>query len=254
MKKSAIVTLCLIVFCFTAVSVHAHMLWLTPGSRAPEPAETVEIMVGFGHHFPQGKMEKQGRLQGVYAVAPDGDRIACKSKSPSLYTFAPEQKGIYWIYTALKPGFVSNTTTGRKLGNKQTLEGVVACFAFRISAATPIRCGDAGGYEPGKGEHKLEIFPVQNPAGLGANDTLDLKVVFEGKPLAGASVVSASAAESGRKEHGASETLKTNARRIVSVKLTSGGPWMFTARHKTPYPDKLECDSFSYSTSLTLDF
>jgi hypothetical protein len=37
------------------------------------------------------------------------------------------------------------------------------------------------------------------------------------------------------------------------VKIDSAGAWMFTARHKRPYPEKDLCDTYSYCTTLRLD-
>jgi len=260
MKKYTLTTaLSLMAFFLMAASAQAHMLWLTPDNTSPAPGETVTLTIGFGHHYPQGEMEKAGRLQRVYAVYPDGSEIDCQALSPSTYTFTPEQKGTYWLYAAMKPGFVSNTTQGRSLGNKQTLENVVSCFAFRISAMTPIRCGD-GQWRPAKADaYELEVIPADDPAKIAKGDMIAMKVLFKGKPLAGASVIPAAAdAEHPQghdqgHDHG-SDAVETDADGIARIKLTSDGPWMFTARHKMPYPNKELCDTFSYCTSLTFDF
>ncbi|MGM0453927.1 MAG: DUF4198 domain-containing protein [Thermodesulfobacteriota bacterium] len=263
MKKIALSVLSGFMLLCLAASVQAHMLSLTPGSDAVSVGETVRVEVGFGHEYPHGKMEKEGRLKSVYAVAPDGTEIDGKSLSPSEYTFTPKQKGIYWVYAVMKPGFVSNTTQGRKQGNKQTLEGVLSCFAYRISAVTAVRCGKPSDYTVSNGARALEIFPADDPAGKGEGDTIALKVLFQGKPLAEAPVTPASAAHDhghghghgdGHGGHGHNKPVKTDSDGIARIDLTSGGAWLFTAKHKTPYPDRDKCDSYSYITSLTMDF
>lgn len=260
MKKYGLITaLNLMLFCLIATSAQAHMLWLTPDKPSPKPGETVTVTIGFGHHYPQGTMEKEGRLKRVYAVAPDGGEIDCQALSTSTYTFTPQQKGTYWLYAVMKPGFVSNTTKGRKLGNKETLENVVSCSAFRISAMTPVRCGDSK-WRPAKGgAHELEVIPTGDPEAVDKGETIALKVLFQGKPLAGASVTPA--ASNAEHHHGhdqghdhGQDAVETDADGIARIKLTSDESWLFTARHKTPYPDEELCDSFSYITSLTLDF
>ena len=243
-----------------AISANAHMLWLTPESNAVSVGESVQIEIGFGHEYPHGKMEKKGMLASVYAVAPDGTEIDAEATSPSTYTFTPEQEGIYRIYSALKPGFVSNTVSGRKLGNKQSLENVVDCFAYRISAVTAIRCGQSEAGEAKRGNPELDIVPVRDPANLGKGDTLALKVLFKGKPLAGASITPAAAAHhhGGGHSHGHGHShnanVETDSDGIARIKLKSDGWWLFTARHQMPYPDRDKCDSYSYSTSLTIEF
>jgi len=261
MKKYGLLALLgLIGFCVFAASAQAHMLWLTPDNTSPEPGETVTITIGFGHHYPEGKMEKADRLKSVHAIAPDGSEIACQAISPAAYTFTPNQKGTYWLYAAMKPGFVSNTTKGRKLGNKETLENVISCSAFRMAAMTAIRCGEAK-WRPAKSEvHELEIIPADNPAVIDKGDTIALKVLFQGKPLAG-TTISPTAASHGKHNHGHShdpnhghETVETDADGIARIKLTADGSWLFNAKHETPYPNEALCDSFLYITSLTLDF
>ncbi len=261
MKKYGLPALLgLIGFCVFAVSAQAHMLWLTPDNTSPKPGETVTITIGFGHHYPEGKMEKEGRLKAVYALAPDGSEIECQALSPATYTFTPDQKGTYWLYAAMKPGFVSNTTRGRKLGNKETLENVVSCSAFRMSAITPIRCGDSAWQPAKKNAHELEIMPAGDPETIGKGDTIALKVTFQGKPLAGASI-SPAAASHEKHDHGHGHdhnhghaAVETDADGIARVQLTADGPWLFTARHQMPYPKETICDSFAYITSLMLDF
>lgn len=259
-KYGFITTLSLLIACFFPLSAQAHMLWLTPDNTSPEPGESVRITIGFGHHYPEGKMEKADRLKSVHAVSPDGSKIECQALTPATYTFTPDQKGTYWLYAAMKPGFVSNTTKGRKPGNKETLENVVSCSAFRMSAMTPIRCGEAD-WQAAKSEaHELEIIPAENPAAISKGDTIVLKVRFQGEPLAGASV-SPAAASHGKHDHGhghghnhGHEAVETDADGIARIQLSTDGTWLFTARHQRPYPDEEICDSFAYITSLTLDF
>jgi uncharacterized GH25 family protein len=259
MKKYGFLTvLTLIVFCMTAAAAQAHMLWLSPDKTTPAPGETVEITIGFGHHFPHGKMEKQGRLKAVYAVAPDGSKVQCKAQSPAAYTFTPKQEGTYWLFAAMKPGFVSNTTQGRSLGNKKTLENVVSCSAFRLSAMTAVRCGKADWKAAGTDAFDLKLMPVSDPADLKKGDAIALQVLFQGEPLAGASITPSTAVHShnedgGHGHHGASGEVETNADGIARVELDSDGAWMFTARHERPYPEKELCDTYSYCTTLRLD-
>ena len=252
MKKLITITaLGLLCLCLSAPA-GAHMLWLTPDSHSVQPGQEVTVTIGFGHHYPEGQIEDQKRLKRVYAKAPDGSEVACNFQSPSACTFVPEQKGVYWLYAAMNPGFVSNTTSGKKLGNKKTLSNVVSCFAFRISAMTPVWCGtDADWNPPGAGALDLEMVPVNDPANIGKGNNLVLKVLFGGEPLAGASVASARAGDNPGNGPG---TVETNTEGIARIELPSAGSWLFTANHQRPYPDKEKCDSFSYNTALTLDF
>jgi len=227
---------------------------LTPDNHQPKPGETIRITIGFGHHYPQGVMDKEGMVDRVYAVTPEGTQIDAETLSPSTYTLTTATEGTYRLYAALNPGFVSNTTEGRTVGNKKTLSNVVSCFAYRIAAMTLVTCGDKPQENFKKGVLDLEVIPRKDTDGHHDPHTTTLQVFFQGKPLAGAQVMAACSGRPSASEH--SEPLKTttDADGMAKIKRTGGGSWLFTARHKLPYPDTDECDEYSYSTSLTLDF
>ena len=150
----------------------------------------------------------------------------------------------------MKPGFVSNTTTGRKLGSRKTLDNVVSCFAYRIMADTLVCCGSSGKDGIDATNESLEIVPLQNPAEMDNGGKLPVKVLFEGKPLSGVAVT---ATRAGLDKE---DTVKaaTDGKGMATLQLPHEGPWMLMARYKMPYPDKGECDEYSYCKTLTLQF
>jgi uncharacterized GH25 family protein len=260
-RKSVLGLICFFPL-FLSAPAGAHMLWLTPSDAAPAPGETVQVTIGFGHHFPKGKMEKKGRLARIHAVAPDGGDVECEPVSAFAYRFTPRQEGTYWLYAELKPGFISSTPTGRQRGSRKTLDTVVSCSAYRISAMTAVRCGGGNWRAPKGGALDLELMPVSDPANTGKKDELAIKVLFQGRPLAGARITPQAAEGSGSRHHHGShhhshdsaDILETADDGIARVRPSAGGAWLFTARHKRPYPEPQVCDTYSYSTSLTMDF
>jgi uncharacterized GH25 family protein len=237
-----------------AAPVSAHMLWLNVNNYQPKVGETVYVEIGFGHKYPRDEVLKPGRMQQVQALDPEGRSVALEEVFPSFYKFTPQKEGTHRIVAALKPGFVSNTTQGRKLGNRKTLPEVVSCFAFRMMATALITCGGKSGGQAGAGEEGLEILALKDPAELKAGESLPLKVVFQGKPLGDAELKATCAQCDADEEHPWVQQIKTDAQGLVRIKPSAKGPWGFIVSHRIPYSNPDECDKYFYQTSLTVGF
>ncbi len=245
----------LICFFVAPSAANAHMIWLTPDNSASKPGDTVTVTLGFGHHFsPEEVMEKEGRMERVCAVSPDGTEIDLKAVTPSQYTLTPETAGAYAVYATMKSGCMSTTTTGRKMGNRKTLEGVVSCFGFEMSAMTTVLCGEGAGTGFGKDMLTVDIIPQKDPAAVGVGDVLPLLVLYQGKPLTGATLSAVGAGCKLTEDLSWDQEVETNADGIAQVGISVSGPWLFSVRHKIPYADPEACDDMVYSTTLTLDF
>jgi uncharacterized GH25 family protein len=255
MKKYALP----IIVCFTLVmagqTAQAHMLWLTPEKAAAAAGEPIRITIGFGHHFsPEEVMEKEDRLERVYAVAPDGREIDAQPVNPSTYIFTPDKEGAYAIYAAMKSGFMSTTTTGRKMGNKQTLDGVLSCFAFKMAAMTSVSRGTGSGANFSGKALDLEIIPQKDPKSVKVGDSLPLLVMFQGAPLADAEVGAVGANSKKEKDQDWDQQVKTDAKGMANIAINVDGAWLFSVRHKIPYAVADICDDSVYSTTVTLNF
>ncbi|MDY6822879.1 MAG: DUF4198 domain-containing protein [Thermodesulfobacteriota bacterium] len=246
--KTIVITGLMVLLVGTAA--HAHMLWFNVSDHTPEKGDTVSLEIGFGHHFPNGEEIKAGRLKPLEIITPDGRSITAKEVYTGYYTFTPEQEGVYWVGTAMKPGFVSNTTTGRKLGSRKTLDNVVSCFAYRIMADTLVCCGASEKTAIDATNESLEIVPLQNPVKIDNSRNLSVKVLFEGTPLAGVDVT---ATRQGLEKEEIVKAI-TDSKGNALLALNHEGPWMLMARHKKLYPDKAECDEYSYCKTLTIQF
>lgn len=254
MKKHILCMTLFILSVAVAAPSSAHMLWLNVNNYQPAAGETVYVEIGFGHKYPRDEVIKPGRMQQVCAVDADGQRFALEEIFPSFYRFTPQKEGAYRILAALKPGFVSNTTEGRKLGNRKTLSEVVSCFAFRMTATALITCGGKSGTQAGAGEEGLEILALKTPAELKAGESLPLKVLFQGKPLGDTELKATCARCDVDEEHPWVQQAKTDAEGLVRIEPTAKGPWGFIVSHRIPYSNPDECDDYFYQTSLTVGF
>ncbi len=79
--------------------------------------------------------------------------------------------------------------------------------------------------------HRLEIVPLANPARLPAGTDVEVQILFEGKPLAGAQV---SAGPAGMKGHEFPSVARTAASGRVRLGATSKGLWYVRLIHMIP--------------------
>jgi len=219
---------------------------------SPDPGETVWIEIGWGHKYPRDQVMTEGRLERVYIIDAKGQELPVEKIFPSFYKFTPRTKGAYQIIAKLNPVFLSKTTEGRKLGNKKSLSNVVSCTQYIMNGKAMIEVGgDKEGFSRQTAE-PLGILPLKDPGSLAVGDTLPVKIVFEGKPLAGAKLqCTYTGYEADKEKHWAVEK-DSDSKGIVRVKLNANGQWLFNTSHTTPYPDKSEADEYSYRTSLTI--
>ena len=162
--------LLLIFFTLMTISAQAHMLWLNVSNYYPDVGDIVWVEIGWGHKYPRDEVIGEGWLEQVYAINPKGEKVFLEKIFPSFYRFVPKLRGAYLIVAKLKPGFVSITTEGHKLGNKKQLKNVVSCFKYIMNAKALIEVGGkSNGFSCITGE-PLEIIPLKDPYGVTVED------------------------------------------------------------------------------------
>ena len=231
---------------FTTVA-GAHMLWLNVNNYSPAQGEEIYIEIGFGHHFPADEAMKDGRIEAVYVMTPDNTKVEAEKVFPGFYKYTPQSKGTYRLVAALNPGFMSKTTKGRKMGNRKTLDDVVSCFSFDIQGHAIVTCGGSDGTSAPVSGGALDLLAVKPNA-----RDISLQAMFNGAPLADASLSGACMTCPQDKENPWSVETKADAKGVAALTTTSKGPWLFMVRHKIPYKDSSICDDDSYCTTLTL--
>jgi uncharacterized GH25 family protein len=94
----------------------------------------------------------------------------------------------------------------------------------------------------------LELVPEKNPYSLRPGDTLPVRLLFRGQPLAGALV---HAALHGQPDAGASARTGPDGR--AKLKLSRDGFWMIKAVEMGPAPQGVDADWQSLWASLTFE-
>ena len=233
------------------VPAQAHFFWLMPDQTAAV-GKPGQVEVGFGHKFPKDEEIKAERLQSVKVIGPDGKELPLTKISTVRYEFVPPAAGFYLISAQMKPGFVCRTPQGMKMQTKKELPDAEFCFHFDMACKTLVDVGkQSQGYHQ-SAKSVLEVMPLQAPNTLKAGGEFPVKVLFQGKPLPGAEITVTHTQWPDPKKQFA-VVGKTDAQGEFRLKLDKPGRWLVIAGHKTPYPDKTECDENMYRASLSFE-
>jgi len=248
MKRNWIIfTLALVLL--LPLTAEAHMLWLLPDQDAPNVNQPVQVEIGWGHKFPKDEEIKADRLGSIKAVGPDGQEVPLKKISTILYEFVPSKKGVYLIAAQVAPGFLTKTPNGFKLQNKKGVPDATTCFHFDMATKTLVNVGRQRQGFDRLSQSTLEIVPLKNPATVKRGAGLPVKVMFQGKPLAGVEVKVTHEAMPDPKKPVVSLG-KTDAKGEILVKLDKPGRWLLFVTHKTPFEHPDECDENLYNASF----
>lgn len=143
------------------------------------------------------------------------------------------------IVADLESGYWSKTVYGLKnLPKRKSTRPIESFKAYHYSKSI-VANGEAA-VKPMEGL-KLDIIPMKNPLELKAGDTLQLKVLFEGKPLAGTTL------EGDHQKSGV-----TDKEGLVKVPLKKGRQ-IFTAERRDPLKNDPDADFIETTTTLTFE-
>ena len=150
----------------------------------------------------------------------------------------------------MKPIFMSVTPEGRKMQSKKGLPDAISCRYVEFFAKAIFHAGKPGGsaYKSVLGQ-TIELVPQEDPGLMKVGDSLPVKVVFEGKPLAGEFVYATYVGFSTREDY--AFTTKTNREGIANIRITHPGIWWVKVPYTRPHDDQSECDVDQYATILT---
>lgn len=251
-------------------SVQAHNLWLNPGNYYPQVGTTVDIGIGWGHRYPANRVDqemKEGRLEEIRAVNPDGRMVDLAKVSAVLYRLNIKKAGVYLVTAKIKPGVFTKTPEGRKWADKKSVANPIKCTNYHIEAKTVIIAGGGGENISRATGQSLELIPLTDLNHLNNGDKLAVKVLFEGKPLSGIAIQATYAGfqDGGKAEpaaqksggHGAARYFpvetSTDDQGRAEIPLDRSGYWLVKFSHRPPYPDTEICDEYMYNMAFTYE-
>lgn len=143
------------------------------------------------------------------------------------------------ILADLESGYWSKTIYGLKNLPKRKATRPIESFKAYHYSKSVISAGEAA-QKPVDGL-KLDIIPLKNPLELKAGDSLQLRVLWEGKPLAGATL------EGDHKKSGV-----TDKEGLVKVALKNGRQ-IYTVEKRDPLKGDPDADFIDTTTTLTFE-
>lgn len=248
-------------------AAHAHDFWLEPERYRAAPGENLAVHFTVGH---AGAAEPWNlRLEKVAALlrcagdecrpetrmAPDIGR----ARGRALVGF--DRPGTHIIAFESRSSFSElNAEAFTDYAKKEGLTAILADRAARGDGANPgrefysrraktlIRVGEGGSLDVrAPVGHTLEIIPLADPYGLRPGEPLRVRVLFEGAPLAGATIDLDLLAD----KEDVVQTALTDAAGEAAFRLEGAGPFKLMTIWGTPRADRGEADYDTIFASLT---
>ena len=260
----------------SATLVSAHDFWLVPDAFAVTPGETLLVRGQTSSHFPTSESAVTAdRVTDARVVSADGEaRISDFSRQGTslVLRHVPRGAGQRVVSVRLAPRTVREAAAGFKrymelegapeLAARYEREGLLpktdsitrryakyAKTIVEVGRGGPRAFGTVAGYP-------VEFVPLQDPAAARAGDTLAVRLLYAGRPLAGAHVRAGTAAstsagatsarpaagatvngggtDAAGTSHGEDLVLTTDRDGVARVPLVHAGLWNVRTIHIVP--------------------
>lgn len=249
-----------------AASVLAHDFWIEPSSFHPAVGSLLLVSLRVGQDFQGDPVPRNPALVQKFVLVSEGREIAIDGlpgadPAGSIRVPAP---GILWV--AYRSGRSPVTLEAEKFERylaEEGLERIQQIRARRGESGKPgrevfsrsVKSMLVAGQAQAAGKDfdrvlglTLEIVPRRDPRRIFPGGRLPLRLLDEGRPLAGALVVAMNQAAPGEKVRA-----RTDGRGEATLDLPRKGVWLVKAVHMTPAPPGLDADWESVWTSLTFE-
>jgi uncharacterized GH25 family protein len=254
---------------FLAGAARAHDLWLEPSKFRPRPGEPVAVRIWNGVDFDaetEAVPRAGARIVRFTATGPSGEiPVEGPEMSEPAGSFVAGAPGI-WI-VAYRTNNKLLELTGEKFEEYLRLEGLESVSALRARrgetdkptrehfsrcAKALVAVGDGKGGAAAVADKPLgltlELIAGKSPYALAPGEALPIKLLYLGKPLAGALVVAIPKQNPAHKL-----SARSDAKGGVSFRLDRPGMWLIKAVHAVPAPKDSGVDWESLWASLTFE-
>lgn len=247
-----------------APAARAHDFWIEPSAYTPAPGQRIAVRLRVGDHFPGDPFARTPKRIERFAVLGGGAEAAVpgiEGGDPAGYLVAGGP-GLYQI--VYDSNHASIELTGEKFEQHLAEQGLERISALRkragrsavpakeiysrsVKALIAVGGGSGEGYDRPAGL-PLELIPEKNPFLLSPGSELPLRLLYRGKPLAGAWVQARNPRRPGETVSG-----RTDGEGRLRLRLASGGPWLVKAVHMIPAAKESGADWESLWASLTFE-
>ena len=239
-------------------SAQAHMFWVD-GANDEKTGKFVAKM-GYSDDFPNYEPIMQERVHlfaPVALIGKDGQKKEL-ARNGENYRYEGEKlgKGTYILLARQNPMYsLKKRSDGKWIIGKNKLDlkdlsDVQICRLMTITSKKILNLGEADDFVAKPVGEKIEIVPLQNPAGFRVDKPFKLQVLADGKPLERAKLTGTFAGflEDKRAFYG-----MTDVQGITEVVALRPGFWVFEVIYERPYPDAAKCDKETLKTTLGFD-
>jgi uncharacterized GH25 family protein len=234
-------------------SVSAHDLFLKFNSYYLAPNKEVEVRLLNGEFHQSANFIERERMRDVSVVAPSGVTHPPLTNwrnagTETVLRFATKEPGTYVVATSIKPRELKmkaaefnrylqlegvNDIFLERQKNNQLKEDSNERYSKHVKAIFQVggQVGDArtDTFQKALG-YPVEIIPQQNPYALKVGDSLTVRCVKDGQPLANQAVLYGWQTVSGPAK---TNKARTDAQGFVSFKLAAAGVWYVKFIHMT---------------------
>lgn len=254
----------LLIWLLSVPALQAHDFWIEPSTFTPAAGQRVTFRLRVGQELRGDPLPRDPNLlERFVSVGPAGEMpVLGRAYTEPAGVMAFQSPGLNVIvYDSGRSPLALEAAKFEKYLKLEGLEKISALRASRGQSAAPgkevfSRCaksllavgGGAGaGYDQVLGQ-RLELVPEANPYSLAGGGELPVRLLYQGKPLAGALVV---ALQKDRPE--ARVSARSDAKGRVRLKLDRPGFWLVKAVHMVPAPREVDADWESFWASLTFE-
>jgi len=259
-----LVGLTLAAIALTGAPIVAHDMWIDPTTFFPEPGTIVGLRLRVGENLLGDPLPRDPSLinqfvfedgtgrkpvvgrdgadpAGFVRAATPGVLVVGYRSNPSAIEQTPEKFNQYLKEEGL------DAVAALRARRKET--GVKARELFSRCAKSLVLTGPA---PTGPGDRllglPLEIVAERNPYMTAIGQELPFRLVYDGRPLAGALVVAMNRLNPAEKL-----TARTDNEGRVRFRLTHSGMWLVKAVHMIPAPAGANAEWASFWASLTFE-
>jgi uncharacterized GH25 family protein len=244
-------------------ALQAHNFWIEPTAFTPAPGQRVALRLRVGQELQGAPVPRDSSLMKRFVtVGPNGAEAAVPgvpNTEPAGFTVF-QAPGLHTVvYESGRSAVELEATKFETYLKEEGLEAISARRARQGKTAAPARevfsrsakalVAVADGSGPGFDRVlglRLELVAEKNPYALAGGGDLPVRLLYEGKPLAGALVM---ALQRGRP--GAVAAVRSDSKGRATLKLDRPGLWLIKAVHMIPAPADAGADWESFWASLT---
>ena len=242
-----------------AAPAAAHDFWIEPSTYRPEPLQRVTLRHRVGNHFLGDPVPRdEGLMVRFVTLGGDGEKRVpgVHGVDPAGIAQAPETGTLVVAYQSR--GSVAELPPD-KMARYAEEEGVAAqlpagwqgkpllrdSFARSVKSLLVVNGRGSAGFDRVAGL-PLELVPLVDPAGLAAGGALPVRLLWQGKPVAGIQVAALS-----RLDPSKALVARTDGDGRVTLTLPRTGEWLVKAVKVLPAPPDGTADFASVWASLT---